>query len=116
MVEHGADVNTVGGMFNTALQAASYQGHYHLVDLLLSKGADVNASGGKSGNALQAACSQACEKVIELLLSHNAKVTSLNHLNRIKDPALKEKLRVAYLANQENVSSYSSFIFDYPDR
>ena len=42
------------------LQAASYEGHEKVVELLLSKEADVNAQGGKYGTALQAAPSHDC--------------------------------------------------------
>ncbi|GKU20813.1 nacht and ankyrin protein [Fusarium langsethiae] len=39
LIDKGADINAVGGEYDTALQAASTQGHYEIVNLLLEKGA-----------------------------------------------------------------------------
>ncbi|KAJ7253934.1 ankyrin repeat-containing domain protein, partial [Mycena rebaudengoi] len=55
LLESGADVNTQGGYYGNALQAASYRGHIKIARLLLQRGADVNAQGGKYSNALRAA-------------------------------------------------------------
>ena len=63
-----ADVNTQGGEYRNALQAASYRGHEEVVELLLAKGADVNAQSGRYGNALQATSVYGNKKVVELLL------------------------------------------------
>lgn len=43
------------GWLDLALQTASAQGQFKIVELLLRKGANVNAQGGYHGNALQAA-------------------------------------------------------------
>ena len=39
----GAGVNTQGGEYGNALEAASYEGHVEVVKLVLDNGADVNA-------------------------------------------------------------------------
>jgi ankyrin repeat protein len=38
LLGQGADVNAQGGYYGNALQAASYQGHEKVVELLLGKG------------------------------------------------------------------------------
>jgi ankyrin repeat protein len=54
LLETGADVNTRGGYYGTAVQAAAVGPHETVVRLLLETGADVNAQGGRFGNALLA--------------------------------------------------------------
>uniref|UniRef100_A0A8H8CH39 NACHT domain-containing protein n=1 Tax=Psilocybe cubensis TaxID=181762 RepID=A0A8H8CH39_PSICU len=68
------NVNTVGGKYGTALQAASNRGHELVVETLLKHGADVNAVAGKYGTALQAACYRGHESVVQALLKHGADV------------------------------------------
>lgn len=51
-----------------ALQAASYEGHEKMVQMLLDAGADLNAQGGEYGNALRAASLDGHEKVVQILL------------------------------------------------
>jgi ankyrin repeat protein len=46
LIDYGPDINTLGGYFNGALQAASYGGHEQVVKLLLDAGAAVNVKGG----------------------------------------------------------------------
>ena len=41
LLEKGADVNAQGGYYDTALQAASFQGREKVVEMLLEKSADV---------------------------------------------------------------------------
>lgn len=55
MLDHGANVNTEGGIFGRALPAASLTGHEGVVQLLLKNGANVNAEGGEYSSALSAA-------------------------------------------------------------
>ena len=79
LLDKGADVNAVGGVYGTALQAAaaSRWGSVKKVQLLLDRGADVNAVGGVYGTALQAAvCMNNCE-YIELLLDRGADVNAV---------------------------------------
>ncbi|KAJ5740916.1 Pfs NACHT and Ankyrin domain protein [Penicillium malachiteum] len=76
LVSKGADVNTQGGFFGNALQAASSNGHQEIVNLLLEKGADVNAQGGEYGNALQAASLDGHQEIVNLLLEKGADVNA----------------------------------------
>ena len=55
MIENETDSNGQGGIYRTALQAASNAGYGRIARLLIEKRADVNAQGGMYGNALQAA-------------------------------------------------------------
>ncbi|KAK7906364.1 hypothetical protein PG985_016370 [Apiospora marii] len=66
------NVNTQGGKYGNALQAASVRGSQEVVRLLLEKGADVHAQGGKYGNALQAASLRGSQEVVRLLLEKGA--------------------------------------------
>ncbi|KAF3289301.1 hypothetical protein TWF970_003081 [Orbilia oligospora] len=87
LLMNGADPNAKGGKYGTILQAASAQGHGHIVQLLLSSGgnmgwkrtslgtqtvADANSEGGIYGSALQAASSKGFEKIVSTLLHHGA--------------------------------------------
>ncbi|KAK4103800.1 ankyrin [Parathielavia hyrcaniae] len=106
LLERGADVNKLGGMFGYPLQAVCTSAGLYGIDVeverLLSKGADVNASGGKGadahaqggrfgtpdhgldvnmqggyyGTALHAACHQADTGTVELLLDNGALVNA----------------------------------------
>lgn len=55
LLNRRAIVNTQGGYFGNALQAASYTGRLEIVNLLLDASADVNTQDGFFGNALHAA-------------------------------------------------------------
>ncbi|KAL6821730.1 hypothetical protein J3E69DRAFT_356882 [Trichoderma sp. SZMC 28015] len=87
LLDHGADVYSRCGVFDSVLQAAC--GHpwkvpdIQILKLLLDRGVNVNAQGGKYGTALQAACF--CDPasfyydaervaVVRLLLDHGADV------------------------------------------
>lgn len=52
LLDKGVDVNTQGGQFGNALQAASLGGHEQMVNLLPDKGADIYAQGGYFSNVL----------------------------------------------------------------
>lgn len=98
-LEEGFDVNTRGGEFETALQAAVVGRHDRhfleisrttsptgwprpgeflenltptTVKLLLEKGADPNLSGGREGSPLLASCSKGDLPCVKLLLDHGA--------------------------------------------
>jgi ankyrin repeat protein len=73
----GADINTQGGKYGNALQAAAaVRGSDAIVKLLLNRGADINAQGGIYGNALQAAAAAfgGSEAVVKLLLDRGANI------------------------------------------
>lgn len=70
------EIDVQGGSCGNALQAASFEGHETIVQLLLDQGIDVNAQGGVYGNALQAASESGYEKVIQLLLDKGADVNA----------------------------------------
>ncbi|KAJ7301960.1 ankyrin repeat domain-containing protein [Mycena albidolilacea] len=76
LIKFGADVNARGGLYETALQAASAKGHEAVVQLLIDKGADVNAQGGYDGSALQAASAEGHDAVVQLLIDKGADVNA----------------------------------------
>ncbi|KAH8593155.1 hypothetical protein B0O99DRAFT_673995 [Bisporella sp. PMI_857] len=77
LLDHGADVNTQGGHYGNALQAAAAVSEsQETVKLLLDQGADVNAQGGHYGNALQAAVENGKQKTVKLLLDYSANVNA----------------------------------------
>ncbi|KAJ7439526.1 ankyrin repeat-containing domain protein, partial [Mycena galericulata] len=67
LLDNGADINTQGGEYGTALQMASVYGHREIVQMLLDNGADVNARGGRYGMALRAASEGGHEEVVRPL-------------------------------------------------
>ena len=69
-------INAQGGHFGNALQAASWDGHEKVVQMLLGKGADINAQGGVYGNALQVASRSGREKVVQMLLDKGAAINA----------------------------------------
>ena len=76
LLDHGADVNSSGGVYGNALQAAAGADIW-LHKLLLSRGADVNAQGGAYGTALQAAAASGQLDCVKLLLDHGAEVNAV---------------------------------------
>ncbi|KAF7976050.1 hypothetical protein HWV62_7962 [Athelia sp. TMB] len=76
LIDNGADLNELGGKWDTALQAASHENHLEITRLLLEKGADVNASGGEYGTALQAASYRGHLEIVRLLLEKGADVNA----------------------------------------
>ncbi|GAP92625.1 putative ankyrin repeat protein [Rosellinia necatrix] len=67
------DVNAVGGMFGTALQAAAYSHQTESVTSLLDKGADPNIRGGKYRSALNIAIFRGFWDIVAILLDRGAK-------------------------------------------
>ncbi|KAJ6475572.1 ankyrin repeat-containing domain protein [Mycena sanguinolenta] len=74
LLESGMDVDSSGGVFASALQAASAKGSTDVVSVLLRHGADVNESAGKLGSALIAASLGGHMNTVQLLLEHGANV------------------------------------------
>ncbi|KAF5581874.1 ankyrin repeat-containing protein [Fusarium pseudoanthophilum] len=73
------DVNTVNGVFGTALQAAAYAGFMDIVELLLSGEdchgrADVNTAGGFFTFALSAAVATHNSEIVRLLMREGANI------------------------------------------
>ncbi|PNP49006.1 hypothetical protein THARTR1_10257 [Trichoderma harzianum] len=66
------DVNELGGVFNSALQAAAYSGQTPTISLLLNRGAHVNVRGGKYGSALNAAIIAGYWDTVQVLLDAGA--------------------------------------------
>ena len=77
LLEEGADIHSQGGRFDTALQAASYNGHEAIVKLLLENGADVNLRGGQEFDSpLQAASVKGRVAIAKMLLEHGANINA----------------------------------------
>ncbi|KAH8797096.1 ankyrin repeat-containing domain protein [Flagelloscypha sp. PMI_526] len=75
LLDNGADMITVGGMYWTPLQAACGKIHnLKMVRFLLQKGADVNTVGGEWGTALQAAAYQGSLDIASFLIENGADV------------------------------------------
>uniref|UniRef100_L2FBA5 Nacht and ankyrin domain protein n=1 Tax=Colletotrichum fructicola (strain Nara gc5) TaxID=1213859 RepID=L2FBA5_COLFN len=73
IIDRGVDVNALeGGHCGNALQAAAFNGHSDVVQLLLNKGANANVQCGEYGNALQAASYRGHLDVARLLLEEGA--------------------------------------------
>lgn len=66
------DVDKQGGLFGSALQAATWTGKSEVVRILLDKGADVNACGGKYRSPLNAAVFRGHWDIVEMLLERGA--------------------------------------------
>ncbi|KAK1464253.1 hypothetical protein CMEL01_13014 [Colletotrichum melonis] len=66
------NVNNVGGLFGTALQAAVYTDGLEDVELLLKKGANTNIRGGKYRSALNAAIFKGFWDTVKILLDAGA--------------------------------------------
>ena len=76
LANRGADINTQGGEYGNALQAALAEGNDMIAKLLLDKGANANAQGRYYGNALQAASLTGHEAIVKLLLDKGADVNA----------------------------------------
>ena len=69
----GADVNAIGGGFETALIAASCNERIEIATLLLGKGALVNSKSSR-GTVLQRVVKKGSTEILRLLLEHGADV------------------------------------------
>lgn len=75
LITAGADVNSVDKQGRTSLIAASYMGHYEIVEILLENGAEVNHLDidGRSALCVAALCgSSGYSRVISILLDYHA--------------------------------------------
>lgn len=72
LLTQGADINFVGGPFETALQAAIVGGHVQMVEWLLQHGATVDAETPLFCTPLQAATAFNQRQIIPVLLRHGA--------------------------------------------
>ncbi|KAJ6527123.1 ankyrin repeat-containing domain protein, partial [Mycena capillaripes] len=77
LVEHGADVSTLGGQYGRAIQAAAYSGqkNINIVQLLLNEGININVQ-GYYGSIIQAAALKGCENIVQLLLDKGADINA----------------------------------------
>ena len=98
LLDNGADVNALGGLYGNALQAAASDGNQAVVQLLLKNGAEVNAQGGAYGNALQAAACAGRKELLKLLLEANADLVLLHYNFQMPHPSdalcLDEKVKI----------------------
>ncbi|KAL6832933.1 ankyrin repeat-containing domain protein [Trichoderma camerunense] len=67
------DVNTQGGEYGSALQAAAWSGQTESIKLLIEKGAHVNVRGGKYGSTLNAAIIMGYWNIVKILLNNGAR-------------------------------------------
>lgn len=81
LISKGADVNSYGGYFHSALQTAIHFGSLEMVQLLLRNNADANAIGGRYGTALNAAIENERLDIMEVLLD--------NKTNKRTDPDIR---------------------------
>jgi ankyrin repeat protein len=72
--EKGAVVNAIGGRYGTAMQAAMFDGHIEIGELLLCHGANLNVQGGRYGSVLQAAAISGDATAVTWLLDNGADV------------------------------------------
>lgn len=68
--DRGPDLNALGAVYGSALQAASRNGHDNIVQLLLDRGADANVEGGWYIRALQVASEAGHVKTLQILLQN----------------------------------------------
>lgn len=74
LLQHGIDINTVGGKFGTALTAAVLREDVELAEYLLKKGINPKAPGGIYSGALQAAAATGSIDYTFLLLRYGANI------------------------------------------
>ncbi|KAL9615930.1 MAG: hypothetical protein Q9160_009142 [Pyrenula sp. 1 TL-2023] len=73
------DVNSPGGLYGTALQAACIRGHIHAFQRLIQWGADTTTRGGLFGNALIAAASHGYFDMVQQLLDRGVDPDLMGH-------------------------------------
>lgn len=100
LIEHGADVNAVGGPGRiTALHAAARRGTIEIAAALLAGGADIEAQDAKGETALRRAVNCGKERMVRLLLAHGADPRSQDKRGRsVVDAARTEAVRAMLLA------------------
>ncbi|KAK3616724.1 hypothetical protein LTR22_026969 [Elasticomyces elasticus] len=76
LIEKNAEVNTQGGYYGNALQAACAGGHLGLAKYLIEKNAEVNVQGGYYGSALQAACAGGDLGLAKYLIEKSAEINT----------------------------------------
>ncbi len=74
LLENEVDVNTQGGKYGNALQAASYKGYDRIVQTLLETKVIINKKGGEYSTTLLAASRWGHDKVVLMLLEKGANV------------------------------------------
>ncbi|KAI0192278.1 hypothetical protein EV127DRAFT_468867 [Xylaria flabelliformis] len=76
LLDIGGNVNSPGGNYCNALQAASARGHESIIRILLDNGADVHAQKGYRIDALQIASIYGHESIVQILLDNGADVNA----------------------------------------
>lgn len=89
-------VNSKGGYYGNALQAAASGGHEKVVQMLLDAAANINTRGGFCNDALQAASMMGHEKVVQMLIGAGADVNAQGRV-------LGNALQAASYYNHEKV-------------
>ena len=100
--DHQAWLNSVGGAFGTALQAACANGHVAIVDQLLEWNADVNLVAGRYHTALHAAAGRGAKAIVGRLLSAKAKPNVQDYIGETPLHAVAKYEK--FLAPQESSS------------
>ena len=67
-IKTGLDLDHEGGKYGTALQAAAYQGHDNIIDILLDEGCQAGTRGGLYGTALGAAAWSGHKNIVSKLI------------------------------------------------
>ncbi|KEF51944.1 uncharacterized protein A1O9_11934 [Exophiala aquamarina CBS 119918] len=76
LIQRGADVNSYGGKYGFALQAAAVRGDHQLSRILIENGANVNNGGGYYSNALYAANVQHAYQPSQRLIKNEVDVNA----------------------------------------
>lgn len=112
----GLDLNSEGGVYGSALQAAAFKHDKATVEYLLQHGADVNIGGGRCGSAISAAtwrCSPDQEPVIQLLIDEGANVDQKDSWGRtaLFYAASYGSLESIRLLHENNANHHEASIF-----